>query len=165
MTSFQIESGASNEARNGAAEIWALATAARDGVMPAPIELARAVIDEALDQVGPSALLVAGDGTGVIAGFAALHLAGNAAQLTYLGVHPQSWGRGIATALLKGVEEEAARAGLTSIQLLVYVDNLAAVRSYERAGWSVVGDPRPHPRTGRLEQRYERVLGGQFRRR
>ncbi|MFT4167449.1 MAG: GNAT family N-acetyltransferase [Microlunatus sp.] len=114
-----------------------------------------------MDQVRPSGLLVARDGTGLIVGFAALHLAGDAAQLTYFGVHPQSWGRGIATALLKGVEEEVARAGLTSIRLLVYVDNLAAVRSYERAGWSAVGDPQPHPRTGRLEQRYERMLGGQ----
>lgn len=106
MTSFQIDSDASKEARSAAAEIWALATAARDGVVPAPIDLARAVIDEAMDQVRPSALLVAGDGTGAIVGFAALHLARDAAQLTYLGVHPQSWGRGVATALLKGVEEE-----------------------------------------------------------
>jgi ribosomal protein S18 acetylase RimI-like enzyme len=44
--------------------------------------------------------------------------------------------------------------GYTAAELLVYVDNTRGVRLYERLGWIKVGDPAPHPRNGRVEQRY-----------
>jgi ribosomal protein S18 acetylase RimI-like enzyme len=90
------------------------------------------------------------------AGFAAVEPAGERrAQVSYLGVRPGSWGRGVAELLLRGVRSRLAATGYRSAELQVYVDNARAVALYERLGWRPLGAPAPHPRTGKPEQRYE----------
>jgi ribosomal protein S18 acetylase RimI-like enzyme len=44
------------------------------------------------------------------------------------------------------------------VQLLVYADNVRAIALYRRLGWQPAGEPAPHPRTGKPEQRYELAL-------
>lgn len=156
--SILVETDISDDGRNAAAQIWALATAAREGHELESVEVARPVIDSALGDGESSTLLVARDGSGSVIGFAALRIVPEAAELTYLGVHPHAWGRGVAGTLLAKIDEEIVRAGVGSMHLNVYVDNLPAVRAYERAGWVAVGDPAPHPRTRRLEQTFERTI-------
>jgi hypothetical protein len=45
-----------------------------------------------------------------------------------------------------------------TVELMVYLEGSRALRLYERQGWSADGDPTPHPRTGRLEQRHALAL-------
>lgn len=81
-----------------------------------------------------------------------------AAQLTYLGVHPGLWGQGIAERLLRELRLHLQAASFTRAQLSVYAGNRRATALYERLGWHRVGQPTPHPRTGKPEQRYELIL-------
>lgn len=137
-----------------AALIWAHAVAARDGYETVPtLEEARPGIENALANE-PSLLLLALEG-GVPVGF----LAGgpqetDIAYVNYVGVHPDAWGKGVGEALLRALPDVLISNGYRSAQLLVYVDNPRGVRLYERLGWHKVGDPAPHPRSGRVEQRY-----------
>lgn len=137
-----------------AALIWAHAVTARDGYDEVPsLREARPGIENAL-QNEPSLLLLAEEG-GVAVGF----LAGgpqetNTAYINYVGVHPDAWGKGVGEALLRALPDVLIKHGYKSAELLVYVDNVRGVRLYERLGWVKAGDPAPHPRHGRLEQRY-----------
>jgi ribosomal protein S18 acetylase RimI-like enzyme len=56
--------------------------------------------------------------------------------------------------LLRALPEVLIKNGYERAELMVYVDNVRGVRLYERLGWIKVGDPVPHPRDGRVEQRY-----------
>ncbi|MEH0971104.1 GNAT family N-acetyltransferase [Micromonospora sp. CPCC 205546] len=140
-----------------AATIWAAATAARDGGTEiAPLRLARPLIQAVLDSAPRSLLLVALDAARVV-GFAAVGPApadASTAEIRYLGVAPDGWGRGVGRQLLRAAPAHLAAAGFVRAELDVYVDNPRAVRLYESAGWLPHGGPTPHPRNGRLEQRY-----------
>jgi ribosomal protein S18 acetylase RimI-like enzyme len=142
-----------------AAQIWAEATAARDGDEEvADLSLSRPVIEAVLARSPASFVLIAHDET-VMAGFAAVEPAGEgSAAVSYLGVRPGSWGRGVGELLLRGVQSRLAAAGYQTAELQVYVDNTRAVALYERLGWRPLGTPAPHPRTGKPEQRYELPL-------
>jgi ribosomal protein S18 acetylase RimI-like enzyme len=169
---------------DGAAQVWAEATAARDGAdRIAPLELSRPVIAGVLSQ--PGAVLVVAvddvDGDRVI-GFAvaepvpaasgpavpasgpAVAASGPAtpatAEVRYVGVTPRHWGSGLGGTLLRRLCAELAATGYGSAQLLVYTDNAPATRLYRRLGWRPAGSPRPHPRTGKPEQRYRLSLSG-----
>jgi ribosomal protein S18 acetylase RimI-like enzyme len=83
---------------------------------------------------------------------------GRRAEVSYLGVRPSMWGRGVAQLLLRQVRSRLSSAGYTHAELAVYAANLRAVRLYEQLGWQPVGAPTPHRRTGKPEQRYELVL-------
>ena len=137
-----------------AALIWAHAVKVRDGYDEVPtLEEARPGIENALANE-PSLLLLALE-NGVAVGF----LAGGpqetgTAYINYVGVHPDAWGRRVGEALLRALPDALAERGYTDAELLVYVDNVRGVRLYERLGWIKVGDPAPHPRNGRVEQRY-----------
>jgi ribosomal protein S18 acetylase RimI-like enzyme len=137
-----------------AALIWAHAVTVRDGHDEVPsLEEARPGIENALANE-PSLLLLALE-NGVAVGF----LAGGpqetgTAYINYVGVHPDAWGRRVGEALLRALPEALTVRGYTDAQLLVYVDNARGVRLYERLGWVKIGDPAPHPRNGRVEQRY-----------
>ncbi|MEU4780387.1 GNAT family N-acetyltransferase [Micromonospora sp. NPDC023633] len=72
----------------------------------------------------------------------------------HLGVEPDSWGRGVGRHLVRAVPAHLAGAGFVRAELSVYVDNPQAVRLYETTGWLPYGEATPHPRSGRLEQRY-----------
>lgn len=58
---------------------------------------------------------------------------------SYLGfmyVVPEHRGRGINKKIIAGFEEWSVSKGVTEMQLEVYVDNIGAIRAYEKAGYS-----------------------------
>jgi ribosomal protein S18 acetylase RimI-like enzyme len=154
-----------------AAQIWAEATAARDGSQNVPgLTVSRPVIEAVLARSTESFVLIAraddaafGDGDAeddeLSAGFVAAEPVGDArAQVSYLGVRPGSWGRGVGELLLREVRSRLAAGGYRTVELSVYVDNPRAIALYERLGWRSAGEPAAHPRSGKLEQRYELQL-------
>jgi len=144
-----------------AAQIWAEATAARDGAENvADLSASRPVIETVLARSPESFVLIARTAaTCVSAGFVAVGPSGEGrAQVSYLGVRPGSWGHGVGELLLREVQARLAATGYWTAELSVYVDNTRAVALYERLGWRTYGAPTPHPRTGKPEQRYELQL-------
>jgi ribosomal protein S18 acetylase RimI-like enzyme len=144
-----------------AAQIWAEATATRDGVDEVPaLDISRPVIKRVLSGSDRAFLLVARAGDGTAAGFAAIGPAAgdDVAEVEYLGVRPGQWGRGIGEALLAEARRRLRSAGYARAELSVYSGNQRAVELYERLGWRRRGQPTPHPRTGKAEQRYELTL-------
>jgi ribosomal protein S18 acetylase RimI-like enzyme len=146
-----------------AAQIWAEATAARDGRDEVPtLDDARPVIQGVLDRSAQAFLLIARSDDGTAVGFAAIEpVTGRnetAAQVTYIGVNPLLWGRGIAETLLLETCRRLKATGYAAAELSVYVDNERATTLYERLGWQRVGLPTVHPKTGKPEQRYELAL-------
>jgi ribosomal protein S18 acetylase RimI-like enzyme len=154
---------------DGAAQVWAEATAARDrdpGV--APLELSRPVIARAYDRPG-AVLVVALDPDDQVVAFAVADplpadaepgAPATTAEVRYVGVRPGQWGAGLGRSVLRLLCAQLAAAGLLDAQLMVYVENDQAVRFYEQLGWSPDGSPVPHPRTGKPEQRYRLRLAG-----
>jgi ribosomal protein S18 acetylase RimI-like enzyme len=148
---------------DAAAQIWAEATAARDGDDEvAELADSRPIIQGVLDRSPGSLLLVARTDNGEPLAFAAVEPAtgpGRAtAELCYFGVSPPSWGQGVGERMLRGLADELAAGKFTVAELSVYVDNVRATRLYERLGWRAFGDPTPHVRTGKPEQRYRLAL-------
>jgi ribosomal protein S18 acetylase RimI-like enzyme len=141
-----------------AAQIWAEATAARDRLEEVPdLSVSRPILQAVLDRSADSFVLLARTDDGTAVGFAAVEPAAGderSAQVSYLGVHPAAWGRGVGELLLREVTSRLTGSGYRRVELLVYVDNQRAVALYERAGWVRRGAPTPHPRSGKLEQRY-----------
>jgi putative acetyltransferase len=157
------------EARRGsreledAAQIWAEATAFRDGEREfADLADSVPILEGVLDRSPQSFVLLAQADGGVAAGFVAVEpVAGTSstrAEVSFLGVRPSMWGRGVAQLLLWQVQSRLATAGYTYAELSVYVANTRAVTLYERLGWKPAGTPTPHRRTGKPEQRYELAL-------
>jgi len=145
---------------DAAAQIWAEATAARDGrAEVAALEDSRPVIQDVLDRSAHALLLIACSADGTAAGFAAIEPLANrsesTAEIAYFGVSPRLWGRGVGETLLRETRQRLKAAGYARAELSVYVANQRATALYERVGWRPVGEPTPHPRTGRPEQRYE----------
>jgi ribosomal protein S18 acetylase RimI-like enzyme len=154
-----------------AAQIWAEATAARDGDDEVPgLDVSRPVIQSVLDRSSRALLLIARSADGTAAGFAVIEPLGGrneaVAEVSYVGVRPRLWGQGVGERLLlegQGVGERLLleigqrlkTAGYASVELSVYVDNRRATALYERVGWLPTGGPGAHPRTGKPEQRYE----------
>jgi ribosomal protein S18 acetylase RimI-like enzyme len=146
---------------DGAAQVWAEATAARDGDPDvAPLSDSRPVIAAVLDQPG-AVLAVALGERGQVTAFAVARPAGGppaTAEIEYAGVQPGRWGSGLGSSVLRFLCAELAAAGYQEAQLLCYLENHRAVRLYERLGWQAVGSPSPHRRTGKPEQRYRLPL-------
>lgn len=136
-----------------AALIWAHAVSRRDGYEVPSLAEARPGVESALANE-PSLLLIAREG-GKAVGFLAGGPQGtDTAFVNYVGVHPDAWGRGVGEAMLRVLPGVLAELGYAGAELLVFVDNTRGVRLYERLGWIKIGPPAPHPRNGRLEQRY-----------
>ena len=155
-----IEATRDGDGVTDAAQIWAEATAAREGDDDVPgLDVARPVIQGVLDRSPRSFLLIARSADGTAAGFAALEPRPGAdeavAQVSYLGVRPRMWGQGIAGRLLQELRARLKAAGFARAELAVYVDNVRATALYERLGWRARGAPAAHPGTGKPEQRYE----------
>ena len=152
---------------DGAAQVWAEATAFRDGdPQVAPLEDSRPIIAGVVDRPG-SVLIVALDDEDQVIAFAVAAPAAegkddlaSTAEVEYVGVRPGGWGAGLARAVLELLCAELAADGFTRAQLLVYVSNRRAVGVYEHLGWQAEGSPQPHRRTGKPEQRYRRTLSG-----
>jgi ribosomal protein S18 acetylase RimI-like enzyme len=145
-----------------AAQIWAEATAARDGDHQVPsLDISRPVIQAVLDR-SPEAFLLVARSANASVGFAAVEPVADssqpAAEVSYLGVRPGAWGQGVGETLLREAARRLRQAGYVRAQLLVYDDNQRAVALYQRLGWQPRGRPTPHPRTGKAEQRYELPL-------
>jgi GNAT superfamily N-acetyltransferase len=158
MTSVHIRVAGPGEHLDEAATIWAEATAARDGdAEVAPVSVARPIIQRVIESSPRSLLLVALDPAGQVVGFAAVApTAGHdsTADIRYLAVRPGHWGGGVARQMMEALPGLLTAAGFTHGELDVYLDNPRAVQLYEGQGWRPYGDAAPHPRSGRLEQRY-----------
>jgi ribosomal protein S18 acetylase RimI-like enzyme len=141
---------------DAAAQIWAEATAARDGEDEvAGLEDSRPIIQGVLDRSAESVLLLARSEERTPLAFAAVEPIGDRiAELTYFGVSPQLFGRGVGKELLTDLHRRLAAHGYDQAELSVYTDNLRATRLYEGLGWQPYGEPTPHRRTGKPEQRY-----------
>jgi ribosomal protein S18 acetylase RimI-like enzyme len=141
---------------DGAALVWARATARRDGKAEIPpVEAAKEVL---LDSLGAerSTFVVAAD-AGVVVGFATAEPTASrpVAEVRYVGVDPDRWGSGVGGLVLARMAEELPSAGFRAAQLLVYADNAPARRLYERLGWKRgEHEPTLHPRTHKPEVRY-----------
>ena len=158
-----VEASRGSRELEDAAQIWAEATAFRDGESEiAELADSLPILEAVLDRSPQAFVLLAQADGGVAAGFVAVEPVAGApssrAQVSFLGVRPSMWSRGVAQLLLLRVRSRLANAGYTYAELLVYVTNLRAVTLYERLGWRHVGVPTPHRRTGKPEQRYELVL-------
>ncbi|MGW6446873.1 GNAT family N-acetyltransferase [Lentzea sp. NPDC055074] len=139
---------------DAAASIWAHAVAARDGYDEVPsLDEARPGVESALARE-PALLLLALEGDQAVGFIAGGPQETDVAHINYVGVHPRAWGTGVGEALLRALPEVLIKSGYAKAELLVYADNARGVRLYERLGWIKVGDPVPHPRNGRVEQRY-----------
>lgn len=57
------------------------------------------------------------------------------AAIETLDVDPRFYGQGIGLRLLKAGEEEVIASGMKSLRLEVSINNLAALRLYEKAGY------------------------------
>jgi hypothetical protein len=113
-----------------AAQIWAEATAMRDGASEvACLADSLPIIEAVLDRSSRAFVLLARTDGGAAAGFAA--------------VEPITAGQTVGTT---GPRAEVSYLGVRAVAL------------YERLGWESVGVPTPHQRTGKPEQRYELAL-------
>jgi GNAT superfamily N-acetyltransferase len=141
---------------DGAATVWARATAKRDGEAEIPsLEAARAVLLDSLQKERSTFVVAAHDSA--VLGFAIAEPTASAqvAEVRFVGVDPDYWGRGVGGRVLARLTDELASAGFLSAQLLVYAHNAPARRLYEHMGWTWDRqNPSPHPRTGKAEVRY-----------
>ena len=154
---------------DGAAQVWAEATAARDGDSDvAALQISRPVLARFLDRPG-AIFVVAVDQDEQVVAFAVAEPASACgepgavaatAEIRLVGVRPVRWGAGLGRGVMQLLAAELAGAGFLDAQLLVYADNGKAVRLYEQLGWRAEGPLVSHPRTGRPEQRYRLRLPG-----
>lgn len=134
-------------------DLWVAAVAARDGQAESEAVRRRAGDKFSVDRV---ALVVAEDQDGLV-GFVLVTAPGtggptdpeDAAYLSLLAVAPRAQGRGIGRRLLRSAVDEAARAGHRRCVLHALDDNAPALGLYRGAGFRAVGDPFPHPLSGR----------------
>jgi ribosomal-protein-alanine N-acetyltransferase len=87
----------------------------------------------------PNAILLVAEESKGIAGYAALWLAADEAELGNLAVRPGRRGRGIGRTLLSRVLEEAALRGARAVFLEVRESNAVARYLYEASGFRIVG--------------------------
>ncbi|GIE77169.1 hypothetical protein Aph02nite_31190 [Actinoplanes philippinensis] len=172
MIDLSVQVAAPGQHLAEAATIWAEATAARDNDPDlAPLDQALPLIEQVVGSSPRSLLVVAIDNDTRVHGFAAIKPSDEpsdestgestgelTAHIRYLGVRPSSWGLGVGRLLMRDLPGLLAAAGFTEGELEVYLDNPRAVTLYESFGWLRDGDPTPHPRSGRLEQRYRLKL-------
>lgn len=76
---------------------------------------------------------------GVLASFALLAVVADEAEILTLATDPAVQGRGLASDLLAAVVTNLREDGVSQLSLEVAVDNAAALRLYEKAGFAPVG--------------------------
>lgn len=106
----------------------------------------------------PNTVLLVAEDTKGVAGYAALWLAADEAELGNLAVRPGRRARGIGRLLLARVLSEAAGCGARRVFLEVRESNSVARRLYESAGFRIVGhrpDYYASPREDALVMRVE----------
>jgi RimJ/RimL family protein N-acetyltransferase len=75
----------------------------------------------------------------------AVFAAHDASSLRHLAVHPDDWGRGLATQAVNLVLDAMRRRGCTTVDLWCLEENHRAGRLYEHLGWRPTADRRPAP--------------------
>lgn len=80
------------------------------------------------------------------------------ARLYSIATAPAARGRGIGTGLLAAAEQAARRRGSRALRLEVRVDNAAAIKLYERAGYRRIGRYAGYYEDGADAWRYEKPL-------
>ena len=123
-----------------AAQIWAEATAARDGLpQTGQIDTSWRMIHELIGGSARSLLLVAIAADGTCVGFVAVAPVSveepDLADVHYVGALPALWAGGIGRQLMQELPERLRSAGYLGAQLVVYVDNVRAVQLFEHLGW------------------------------
>ncbi|MBP2391640.1 GNAT family N-acetyltransferase [Aeromicrobium fastidiosum] len=131
-----VESGAAAE--RVAAQIWAEATARRDGSEPRDAAQTLPGVRRRLELDGAALLVARADGVPV--GFAIVAPRTSSLEVFYLAVAPRAWGGGVGGVLLAAVDEQAKALGHSSLELWVIADNDRALTVYQRAGWTVTDD-------------------------
>ncbi len=118
----------------------ALFTAAYEGyLLPFQVdEPTLAFMEHAFDLVPDASLLARVDGE--LVGLANLGLRGPDAWVGGVGVVPAHRGTGVGEALMRRLVEEARSHGVERLWLEVIVENTAALRLYEKLGWTHVRD-------------------------
>ncbi len=94
---------------------------------------------------GATALL-AGDAADRVVGLSLVRTVAEDLEILALGVVPAARRRGVAGALLRAIDEVAARARAERVVLEVAVDNEAAARAYRRHGFVATGRRRDYYR-------------------
>lgn len=80
-------------------------------------------------------------------------------SLRHLAVHPDEWGRGLASGAVEVAVQAMARQGTTEAELWCLAENRRARRLYEHLGWTVTADQRPAPWPPHpVELRYVRAV-------
>ena len=80
-------------------------------------------------------------------------------SLRHLAVHPDRWGRGLASEAVDQAVQAMAGRGTTEAELWCLAENRRARRLYEHLGWTATADQRPAPWPPHpVELRYVRTL-------
>lgn len=88
---------------------------------------------------------------GAIAGYAGLFVPGETADIQILAVAPAYHRRGIGTALLQALLDEAQRRGVRTVLLEVRADNEPALGFYRRHGFEQISRRRGYYQAGRMD--------------
>jgi ribosomal protein S18 acetylase RimI-like enzyme len=159
-TTLKIDSGGGPEAIREAAAIWSEATAVRDGTLTArkveeliPGIRGRLSLDEA-------ELLIARS-SGNAAGFTLYGPRPDTLEIFYLAVHPEAWGRGVGSQLLRAVENRARELDRKMLELWVIEDNKRAISVYAKNGFVSTDDTKDDSCSARTERRFSKELSCQ----
>ncbi|SEE84286.1 Acetyltransferase (GNAT) family protein [Arthrobacter alpinus] len=146
------------EAQREAARIWSLAKARRDQNSESdPVEKTLPGIQRRLDLAGAE-LILATNSKGSV-GFTLFAPHEETLEIFYLAVAPDSWGGGVAGALLAGVEEYAREISRGILELWVISDNERAINVYQRAGFIGTDQLQYLESSGQTERRMIKHLG------
>lgn len=156
MNEISVEVSSGEAAEATAALVWARATARRDDQDVRDVSETLPGVRRRLALDGATLLMAWRDDTPV--GFAVVAPQQQALELFYLAVDPRAWGAGVASRLLRAVDDHARSIGHARLTLWVIADNERAVATYERAGWTRTDDVQ-QVGDGRTEARLVRRLG------
>jgi GNAT superfamily N-acetyltransferase len=153
--SIAASTGNAAEAAEAAALVWARATARRDAQEQRDTSDTLPGIHRRL-AIDGAAMLLAHHG-GDVVGFAITAPQASTLEVFYLAVDPDAWGRGVATRLLRAVDDHARTSGHSTLELWVIAANERAIATYEHAGWTRTGEQQVSA-GGKLETRLVRRL-------
>lgn len=80
------------------------------------------------------------------------------ARLYSLASQPESRGKGVGTALVEATEKAARQRRCSAVRLEVRIDNVAAIKLYERTGYHRIGQLPGYYQDGSDGWRYEKVI-------
>ena len=108
--------------------------------LPTAPQWPRTAYEAAIDPGAiPRRISLVAEANGRQAGFVVASIVGPVAELESIAVAAEDQGRGIGSALMKGLLEELKQVGVREIELEMRESNRTAQRFYERAGFSETG--------------------------